>query len=340
MDSLNFYYQKTIVYAVLNWGLGHATRSIPIIHKLLNKENNVIIVSDGQALQLLKNEFLGLKFYETKSYGVKYYTSNIWINMVIGSVPIAQAMIKEHLLLKKIEAHHNPDLIISDSRFGFLNKRIKSIIITHQVHIHSKNAIIGFIATKLNLLLLNRFDHTWIMDDEESSCAGKLSRFSGLRKYVYIGNHSRMNKKAVNEVYDLCIVLSGPENMRTKLEKKLLSIFSSTQQKVCLVRGKDDGAIEFATDQIEIFGLLNSSDLNDKICKSKLIICRSGYSSIMDLVKLDKKAILIATPGQTEQEYLADLHSLGNQFRSIQQSRLSKERIEELGDQLLNCDIV
>ena len=329
MEFLQAYKNKTIVFSVLNWGLGHATRSIPIIYRLIKQQNNVIIISDGEALVLLKKTFPKLKYYQVRSYGIRYHTSSIWINIARYALNVLWAIFEEHKKLKKIVLQHTPDFLISDSRFGCYNKSVRSIIISHQVQIHSKYSFISFMATKINLYFLNRFYICWIMDDAKNSSAGKLSSSNGLRNHFYIGRHSRLVKMNLSIQYDLCIVLSGPEPMRTRLEKKLIFILKNLDKRICFVKGKDFTPKKKNLTNIEFHGLLNTEELNAKICQCKFVICRSGYSSIMDLLELNKKAILIPTPGQTEQIYLAKYHSQNHQFVRIEQKKVSQKSLEQ-----------
>lgn len=336
MDFLKDHWNKTIVFAVMNWGLGHATRSIPIIHRLLLHNNRISILSDGEAMDLLKAEFPSLKYHEAPSYGVTYSTSSIWINMAKAVHKIIRAIAGEHAQLENIISSECPHLIISDSRFGCYSRLVKSIAIVHQVQIYSKNKVLALLATRLNLFLLNRFDSCWIMDDKNLPAAGNLSNSKGLNDCIYIGKQSRMKKKVETILYDICVVLSGPEPMRSKLEEKLASIFADSDRKICFVKGRKGSKSHSVSDRIDFFEILNSEELNTKICQSELVICRSGYSSIMDLLELSKKAILIPTPGQTEQEYLAEFHCKTEQFGMIAQKNLSPSSIEEKIDQLLN----
>jgi predicted glycosyltransferase len=56
---------------------------------------------------------------------------------------------------------------------------------------------------------------------------------------------------------------------------------------------------------IKVFNHLPADELRQEIERAEWVISRCGYSTIMDLVALQKKALLIPTPAQTEQEYLA-----------------------------------
>jgi UDP-N-acetylglucosamine transferase subunit ALG13 len=300
---------KKVLVAPLNWGLGHATRCIPIIHALQEQGATVLLASDGAAFQLLKKEFPDLAVFELPAYNVRYIFPNMVLSMAVQMPKILRGVWQEHFWLKRFIKTHEIDIVISDNRFGFFNKTVKSIFMTHQINIQ---APFQFVVNAVNRFCIKKFDVCWIPDFENApNLAGTLSH-GGLVKSLnvqYLGVLSRMKKKEAPKRYDVAIVLSGPEPQRTALEVKILaqmkeSIFSHYH--FVLVRGVTDGKnLDFTLKNLEIHNYLTSRDLNQKIGESSLLIARSGYSTIMDLVALGTKAILIPTPGQTEQEYLA-----------------------------------
>ena len=340
MQFLEAYRDKSILYAVLNWGLGHASRSIPLIWELMASGNQVTIYSDGSALDLLRKELPTLDFVSGPAYDIRYTQSNIWLNILFNSHRINTAIKNEHEdLIRLMDKRSELDLIISDSRYGMYHPSVPSVVITHQVQIHSKIDWWGRLASSYHKNMLSKFNECWIIDNAYGLGAGKLSNSRGLKiPFKYIGLHSRMSHMELDVDYDICLVLSGPEPDRSKLELRLIEILEVLDYKVCLVRGSSITAAQSKVDRnkVDVFELLASHDLNKVICRSAMIICRSGYSSIMDLLQLKKKAILIPTRGQTEQEYLADYHGSSNQFITIKENRLTAKLLEDAIGQLLN----
>lgn len=337
MQFLEAYQGKTILYAVLNWGLGHAARSIPIIHQLLSQDNSIIIYSDGEALNLLRREFPTLKYQEAPKYGMKYKYSNIWLNILLSSTRLAKAIRTEYKHTRHLIKTNNIDVIISDSRYGVRQKDISSVMITHQIQIHSKILWLGRLASKFHEWLLSRFDSCWIMDTPDNIGAGKLSEAEETERYKYIGIHSRLLSLNVQTKYDICVILSGPEPSRTKLEETLLKILPNLNYRICFIRGTTSHLTSNRSHaRIDQYEMLTYSTLNTLICSSLVVICRSGYSTIMDLLKLGKKAVLIPTKGQTEQEYLACYHGNSEQFKVITEPELTVKNLSQAVDQLLN----
>lgn len=304
--------KKTVLIAPLNWGLGHATRCIPIIHALLQENIKVIIASDGTALELLKKEFPQLIHLELPAYNVTYRTSNMLWNIGTQVFKISFAMIREWFVLQQLIKKYNIDAIIADNRYGCWSRQVPTIFMTHQINIKIPNRFLQTFVNFFNHLSLRLFDEIWIPDvANEPNLAGELAHNHSLAKAKYIGILSRMNPLKVGKRYDIGIVLSGPEPQRTYLETLLLAqiknfhINIDASVKFLFVKGKTDLEEFSVTENLEIHGYLTSKILNQKMSACDLLIVRSGYSTLMDLAILNKKAVLIPTPGQTEQEYLA-----------------------------------
>ncbi|HRP57361.1 glycosyltransferase [Agriterribacter sp.] len=300
-----------ILVAPLDWGLGHATRCIPLINELVRQGCFVWLAAGGSSLQLLREQFPQLPFLPLKGYDVFYHNtkSNFKWTMIRQIPKIAASIKQEHNWLKKAMDDHHFDVIISDNRYGLSSKKALSVFITHQLGILTG---MGKLADKLlqriNYRYIRNFDECWVPDFKgQQNLAGKLSRPSvSPPNAKYIGALSRFQKKEADKKYDLLIVLSGPEPRRTIFEQLLLKELKTYDGKVLLVRGLIDGipALNAATGA-EVVDFLSSDALNTAICQSEWVICRSGYTSVMDLVQLEQKAILVPTPGQPEQEYLA-----------------------------------
>lgn len=294
---------KRILFAVLNWGLGHASRSIPLIQKLLDKSNEILIASDGEALVLLKKEFPENPVVSLSPYRVRY-TDKLW-SIVLKNIPnIAWAILCENRQLRQLQQSFKPDLVISDSRFGFYSRKIPCCIISHQLSLQSPNKFIGAFINRINSYFLNRFDEVWIPDAPDRRLSGQLSQNPRIKNTRFIGILSRMKNLSSTKVYDLSVILSGPEPSRSLLEHKLLAVLNDLPLRVCFVRGTNHGEPLSFPESWEVFKLLGSNKLNEILCASKQVVSRSGYSSVMDYYCTGTRAILVPTPGQTEQEYL------------------------------------
>lgn len=309
---------KCILVAPLNWGLGHATRCIPIINDLIKAGKQVVLASDGPALALLKEEFPKLKAISLPSYGIVYAHRSMVKNMLLQTPRILSAIRKEKQVTNSIVKENNIDTIISDNRYGVRSRKTKNIIICHQIQLQEKNQFVSRVGSFINRHWINKFDECWIPDYADSnSLAGNLSNAEGLKKARYIGTLSRMTKRVEPISRGFLVVLSGPEPARTRLENKIRDAIVG--EDYLLVRGLIENS---ENTEPCVVSYLTSSALEKEILRSEWIICRSGYTSIMDLRALGKKAILIPTPGQSEQEYLAN-HVADNfpeQFRVLEES--------------------
>lgn len=302
-----------MLVAPLDWGLGHATRCIPIINNLLLSDYEVIVASERSQTELLKTEFPSLKYLNLKGYRLKYGEKGLFtVLKIIYQIPKILIQInREKGWLDDIIEKENIDIVISDNRYGLHSTKIISVFLTHQLYI--KTVFGKKIEQKLqqiNYKYINRFSFCWIPDfEKENILAGELSHTKKFPKIPvrYIGLLSRFEKKETPLFYDQMILLSGPEPQRTVLENIFLSDLKNTAEKRILIRGlPNEKKMINISSKVEIHNHLSALELNEKILQSELIICRSGYSTMMDLARLGKKCIVIPTPGQSEQEYLAD----------------------------------
>ncbi len=311
-----------VLVAPLNWGLGHATRSIPIIRKLIEHDCQVVIASDGDPLQMLREEFPRLNSINLPSYNIHYRFGSMAFNMLIQLPKIYQAYKKEFLRIGELQSKFEFDYIISDGRYGIRSNTCTSIIVHHQLNIQSWNPIASAFANAVNNNLIKKFDEVWIPDFSNQKLSGILSSTRRISNKYFIGPQSRFHKMRLPIKYDLAVVLSGPEPSRSILEKKLWTILEKQNLKIAWIRGMNS-RVNFTKDNVEIFPRINSEELNTILCSSKKIICRSGYSSVMDLDQLGLDAILIPTPGQTEQEYLVKWLKNNPQFQICTESNLN-----------------
>ena len=329
MPVQNFSRKKVLV-CPLDWGFGHATRCIPIIRSLIQQQAEVIIAAAPSIKSLLQNEFPNLECVDVFGYDVKYSSSlPLEVKLILQVPRLLNVVKRENEWLDKIIDELKIDTVVSDNRYGLYSKKAHCIFITHQLFIPApvlKNRV-----NKKNHSFIGNFNECWVPDHQGAeNLSGELSHGEHrLENVKYIGPLSRFSKpkEEVKKKYDYCFLLSGVEPQRSILEKKLLAVIRSRPggtKKIVFIRGiKDPVTNPEVSGNIELYSFLNGDELQDKILKSDCVICRSGYSGIMDLAALNKKAILIPTPGQNEQEYLA--HYLANKpgWQMIKQSKLS-----------------
>ncbi|MBI2967471.1 MAG: glycosyl transferase family 28 [Bacteroidetes bacterium] len=318
--------KKRILIAPLDWGLGHATRCIPVIREFTAAGADVIIGSNSAAMILLRKEFPQLEWVELPAYNIRYrFPGSMFLSVTAALPGIIFTIIREHNRLQQIIRTHKIDAVISDNRWGLWTKKVPSVFITHQVMIKCPH-LLKFLEPLLCFLhkqIINRFTFCWIPDLEgDGNLSGDLShKYPVPRNAKFIGWISRFmgqdNENREN-IYDLIVILSGPEPQRTKMEKNILNQLKSFSGKVIFCRGLPAGDMELPEWKgyctVEFLDHLNSDEMALKILQSGIIIARSGYSTLMDLAVLGKKAILIPTPGQPEQEYLAEYSGLNNRM--------------------------
>ncbi|MFP4025740.1 MAG: glycosyltransferase [Thiohalospira sp.] len=322
---------NNVLVAPLNWGLGHATRVIPIIDRLIKNNFSVIIAGDGMALDFLKKEYPKLKCIKLPDVNIVYSKKHVFFRIFLQIPKIILNTIIEHYRIKSIIKKYQVDVIISDNRFGLWNKGTINILIIHQLRLAlpKKLSLLKPIYPTILKKIVKNFKMCWIPDfSGDFNLSGCLSHdVNKIHNKHFIGVISRferyLSETKSDKKYDLLFILSGPEPQRTIFEKIILNQIKNKSLRIALVRGITDK--EKIDTRADVFGVLTAKRLFYLIQQSKQIICRAGYSSIMDMYIAQAQAILVPTPGQTEQEYLAAYLKQKKYFYSVSQQKFNLE---------------
>ena len=320
-----------VIYGVCSWGLGHATRSLPVLHKIIEEDNKVTIISKGRSLELLKKE-LGddLEYIEIEDYPMLLSKNSrqfmaksiVYWPLFIRKMQSGLSQLTKMLETKKC------DVIISDGRYDIYSKEIPSYFISHQIRIMNPLRIKMFETGSelFNLFFFKRFRGVIVPDYKENSMSGDLShnlKKIDEEKIHYVGALSDFKKKQKKEDIDYLISISGPEPQRTFLEKKLLSQIDQLDGNIVITLGKTEETEKISKENIKVYSFLEKEKREDLLNRAKLVISRSGYSTIMDLAVIGKKALMTPTPGQIEQEYLSEYHNNKKTFYSVNQENIN-----------------
>lgn len=301
-----------ILVAPLDWGLGHATRCIPLVRELLALGADIWLAGEGAQEQLLRETFAGLPFLSLPGYRIRYAKTagGLTWKMIRQGPKLRQAIRDEHKWLQQAVKEFKFDAVISDNRYGLYHESIPCIFITHQLRIKSAaGKWTENILQKRNYRYLNRFRECWIPDTTgDENLAGELSH-PALMPAVpvkYIGHLSRFTKKNIpGKKGHLLFVLSGPEPQRSLLENIVVKEIAHYPGTATVVRGlPGDLNMIPSTGMLQFYNHLSTEELGREMQQAEFLIGRSGYSTLMDAAALQKKCIFIPTPGQTEQEYL------------------------------------
>lgn len=318
---------KRVIVAPLNWGLGHASRCVIIIKSLLKNNFIPVIAGDGDSLLFLQKEFPQLETILLPSYAIQY-GNRLKLQLVFQTPRILKAVAKERKVIEDyVDMHDDVVGIISDNRFGVRSERIPSVYITHQIQVRS--GWTTFLTSFVHQRIIRKFDECWIPDDEKSSLSGKLSAVKKNIGQKFMGTLSRLTFEKKESNYDLAVILSGVEPRRSQLEEKLLATLKAYEGEVVLVRGvvEEEQKVERKGNML-LYNFALTNELQEIVNTSEVVISRSGYSSIMDLAATQKKAVLIPTKGQTEQEYLGYYLSKTNRVVSVSEDLFSMYHIE------------
>lgn len=298
--------------APLDWGLGHATRCVPVIRELQRQGFEVLAGAEKAGAALLQKEFPELTILPLKGYRISYSKRKVFffLKMLMQGPKIVRAVKTEHEWLKQVIINHQIDIVISDNRYGLWNEKIKSVFITHQLFIKTGNAFLEKQAQRTNYNYIKKFDECWVPDAPgPENLAGALSHPVDLPPVPvkYIGTLSRFESRQSEKTIDLLVMISGPEPQRTLLENTIIRRINRLPYTAVLVRGLPQGGKPLVVENksVLIYDHLPAAALSELMAAAKTVIARSGYSTVMDLAAMQQQAILIPTPGQAEQEYLA-----------------------------------
>jgi UDP-N-acetylglucosamine transferase subunit ALG13 len=289
-----------VLICPLDWGLGHATRCIPVIRQLLEDNHEVMVAGSGASLELLRLEFPSLFFFRIPTATMRHFSEWPALRLLLQAGKFRNMIEVEKKETARIVKNEKIDRIISDNRYGCRYDGVRSAIIIHQVSIRTP-PLFKPIVNSVNNTLINGFNECWIPDTADHRLSGSLS-VNGDIPARFIGPLSRMrNTGSTQRRFELLALISGPEPARTDFENILTAQLTNSGRSYRIVQGLPSSGSSDAN----TFSHLASSQLNELIEAAEVVICRSGYSTIMDLAALKKKAIFVPTPGQTEQLYLA-----------------------------------
>jgi len=300
---------KKIFFSPLHWGLGHATRSIPIIKHLLNQHFEVITGLNSPLKEIFETEFPGLTNHKVPKLNVTFgkTRSGTLTKLIIQGISLPRIINEENAWITSFVKENKPDLIISDNRYGFYHKDVKSILITHQLQ--TPGFGLGGLSAIILKNLIKPFDEIWVPDyeDRKLCLAGAISQntFKNLN-IKYIGPLSRFDQQVnPQEKSHILFLISGPEPQRSSFENLAIKTSEMLKERSVIIRGTYLPGTYTNSEKIRFYDLAHRELLQTLIAKAKLIICRPGYSTVMDLMSFNTPALFIASRGQTEQEYLA-----------------------------------
>jgi predicted glycosyltransferase len=324
-----------ILICPLEWGLGHAARMIPLARKLREMNHNVIIGSGEEHLSLFRKELPGLLQINFPGFKPGYSRFLPQYLSLLFKIPLLLYHIfAEHYKLKKILAENSVDIIISDNRFGLWNKSVTSVYISHMplIPFPAPFKFLESIGVVLHRKIIKKYSFCFIPDlPGDLNLSGRLShgiklpdnvRFIGILSR-FINSGLRRNETPIKSDH-ITVILSGPQPQRELLRRKLIPLLKDEETGVIIFEGKPDKSGDIAKDgNISFYSHLSASEMKEIIESSRNIIARSGYTTIMEMVSLKCNALIIPTPGQTEQEYLAKYLSEKGWFSTITQGELN-----------------
>ncbi len=304
-----------ILVSPLSWGLGHATRDIPIINDLIARGHTVGVAATGIALELLSREFPDLDFYDVEDYPSPYTSDGFSVPRVVALLPLMMDHIgREHRIITRIVKRGGYHLVISDNRFGAFSKDVPCLFISHQIRFSAPGNIesVERMMEVFNGRYHRHFERVIVPDNPPGprSLAGKLGlarRPLTKRRAYYMGILTDVRKQNVPRDIDYLVSISGPKVTKDALRQAVMEqIGGLSGKKIILLADPGADFEEKLDNDTLIKSHAARTEMADLMNRAKFVITRSGYTTVMELAELGKKEILfVPTPGQTEQEYLS-----------------------------------
>lgn len=324
------------LFAVHDWGLGHATRDLLLIRALCRRGHSVTVVSSGRALQVLRQElgdqcrFVALDDIP-KPLGRT--AASFYIRMSLSMPRVMLTFRRERAFTARLCAQEGVDRVISDSRFGIVSTAVPSFYI-----FHSLRQILPWRPWRMERWvernqqrMLADARRVLVPDQAEDGLAGDLCHdmscdWSG--RVDYLGILSSVADRGVEPDVDVFISISGAEPQRTFLERLVLRQAPALgRREVVVALGRPDLPYSCRRQgRLTVHTYLDRSGQEEMLNRARLVVTRSGYTTLMELAELGKRALLIPTVGQSEQEYLADYHHARGHAHAVRQSRLDLAR--------------
>jgi len=307
--------KKRVFIAPLNWGLGHATRLLPLINYLLAKNYKIYIGASGRSKEVLQQEVSQCTFFDFPEYPIKYPQSRFFVTrfMLIIFPQMLLAMKNEQKKLRILHKKYQFDLIISDNRFSLALTGVKSLLVSHQLRYKLPWPIqkMEWLPEYFNYSHFRKYDRIIVPDtDENKTLTGDLShnmRYLPYNKLYYLGIMTtvEMDISEDEENIDYLVLISGPEPQRTKFEKIVINQVKSLQGRVVVALGKPEKNYKIRMGNSVIYSYLNRNKISKYLGRAKFIVSRPGYTTVMEMIESGKRGLFIPTPGQIEQVYLA-----------------------------------
>lgn len=328
---------KRILYGVYHWGLGHATRSLVLIRALIERGDRVtVLMAPGAGYRLLQSE-LGdaCEFYPFRDTPAPFsrYPAIFYLRMTAAMPWVLAGYRREHRLTEKLVAERHLDCVVSDSRLGVWSAAVPSYCIFHSIHqrVPFFSRLTERIVERGQRDLLKGFTKVLIPDVvDRGGLSGWLGHDPvfdwGKDRLVYIGPLSSVPRMDVEQDLDVFFSVSGIEPQRGLLERLVLDSLPGLSGRIMVTLGRpgDDARRDIAG--ATVYGYLDRQRQAEMLNRAKLVMTRSGYTTLMELAGIGRKALFVATPGQSEQEYLARFHRERGHVWSVAQKHLDIPR--------------
>jgi len=321
-----------VLFAVASWGLGHSTRDLVLIRALAGAGHEVTVLSSDRALDLLRGELNGSCNYLElrdipKPMGRSAFT--FYLKMSAAMPLVFWTFRHEHQVVRRLNRVHRFDRIISDSRYGVYLRDVPSYHLLHTLHqiIPGRPRALEKAVERVQQRIFSGARKVIVPDQEENGLAGDLChRLSCFRRdqLEYIGILSSVRRMPLEPDVDYFVTVSGVEPQRSIFERKVLAQLPELPGRVVVTLGRPDLPHSVSDDgRVAVHSYMNRQMQEEMMNRARLVVSRSGYTTLMELAELGKRALLIPTVGQSEQEYLGAYHERKGTMHCVKLHRLS-----------------
>ncbi len=330
-----------VLFAVAAWGLGHATRDLVLIRGLLEAGHRVTVLSTERALALLRGE-LGdrCRFVEVPDIPkpLSRWSPVFYVKMSLSMPKVFWTFWHEHRVTRQLHREHRFDRIVSDTRYGVFLNEVPSYLIVHSLRqiIPGRPRPLEWLVERSQMAMFAGARTVLVPDAEEDGLAGDLCHNLACRwdgRLEYLGILSSVRNLGSERDVDYFVSVSGAEPQRTIFEQIVLSQVHDLPGRAVVALGRPDTTASVSDDgRVRIHSFLDRRQQEEMLNRARLVVSRSGYTTLMELAEVGSRALFTPTHGQSEQEYLGAYHEGTGAAHCVRQADLDLPRDVKLAE--------
>ncbi len=261
--------RPVVLFALLDWGMGHATRTAPLIQFAVDQGWAVHVATKGTALAFLRTQFSpeAISFHTKPGPDITYAKRGTWMKIAAQVPEFLSSIRKETSWTAEFVARHGITHIVSDNCYGVHHPDIPCVLMSHQLQLPVPNAVAALASTFVNKHAA-QFRSVWIPDDESVGLSGALTSHHQLPHAEYVGILSRLSPHAAQGNWRTVGMVSGPEPHRKLMELALLRWMKGIPGPCLLIAGRPGDEVE-VNDHVTVWPDPSAEDLAGALLRSR-----------------------------------------------------------------------